>query len=160
MGMKCVQCNTDNNLRDRTNNSGRCKQCNHPFVFEPTTITDKKFAFTDPFFKKAIEDISSQNMLFFTLKQFLYFIDERLKYRGPLEVESWLFYYLAFTVWGGGFFSIPISSMLQISQELAFFIYFIFYNVFWIWKLFKKSGSSQQGIRRSPQGASHFCECV
>ena len=162
MGMKCVQCNTDNSLSDRTTHSGRCKQCNHPFVFEPTTShafregTDKKIAFTDPFFKKAIEDISSQNMLFFTLKQFLYFIDERLKSRGPLEVESWLFYYLVFTGWGGAFFSLHISSMLQISQELAFFIYFIFYNVFWIWKLFKKSGSSQQGIRRRKINAKNL----
>jgi hypothetical protein len=86
-------------------------------VFEPTTITDKRFAFTDPFFKKAIEDISSQNMLFFTLKQFLYFIDERLKYRGPLEQASWLFYYLFFTVWGGVFFGVFISFMLKNSRN-------------------------------------------
>src|SRR4028119_307098 len=92
MGMKCVQCNTDNILSDRTRNSGRCKQCNHPFVFEPTTVTDKKFAFTDPFFKKAIADISSQNMLFFTPKQFLYFIDKRLK-RLPLPNGLLIIFY-------------------------------------------------------------------
>lgn len=93
MGMKCVQCGTDNNLRDRTNNSGRCKNCNHPFVFEPTTVTDKKLAFTDPFFKKAIDDISSQNILFFTPKQFLYFIDKRLKPSASANKWAWIFIY-------------------------------------------------------------------
>jgi DNA-directed RNA polymerase subunit RPC12/RpoP len=122
MGMKCVQCNTDNSLSDRTRNSGRCKQCNHPFVFEPTTITDKKFAFTDPFFKKAIEDISSQNMLFFTLKQFLYFIDKRLKYRGSLEPSGVGFFTTYFfTVLGSGvllrFLLSSISFMLQIRRN-------------------------------------------
>jgi hypothetical protein len=148
MGMKCVQCNTDNILSDRTRNSGRCKQCNHPFVFEPTTVTDQRFAFTDPFFKKAIEDISSQNMLFFTLKQFLYFFDKRLKYRDPLNQASWLVFYLFFTVWGAGFFGIPISLIFfQNSPQLALFILFIFYNLLWIWNFLKNSNSSQQGIR-------------
>jgi len=157
MGMKCVQCNTDNILSDRTRNSGRCKQCNHPFVFEPTTITDKKFAFTDPFFKKAIEDISSQNMLFFTLKQFLYFIDKRLKYRGPLDQASWLVFYLCFTVWGAGFVGIPSSFyMFQDSPQLALFILFIFYNVLWIWQLFKNSNSSQQGIHSRKNNAKNL----
>ena len=147
MRMKCVQCATSNSLSDRTRNSGRCKQCNHPFVFEPTTVTDQKFAFTDPFFKKAIEDISSQNMLFFTLKQFLYFIDKRLKYREPVDQVSWLFYYLFLTVWVAGFFGIPIVFIFHYSPPLALFILFIFYNGLWVWQLFTNSNSSQQGIR-------------
>ncbi|MDB9511117.1 hypothetical protein PN499_07980 [Kamptonema animale CS-326] len=104
MGMKCVQCGTDNILRDRTNNSGRCKRCNHPFVFEPTTVTDYKLRFTDPFFKKALDDISSQNILFFTPKQFLYFIDRRLKPRASTPRWLWIFIYLFFglLVWGRG----------------------------------------------------------
>jgi hypothetical protein len=133
-------------------------------VFEPTTITDKKFAFTDPFFKKAIEDISSQNMLFFTFKQFLYFIDKRLKYRGSMGLGSWVFfYYLFFTVWGGVFFFVIFYLMLdlmlkqvppqltlllqQVTPQLTLFIYLIFYNVFWMWIFFKNSDSSQKGIR-------------
>src|SRR4028119_254153 len=112
MPMKCVQCATSNSLSDRTRNSGRCKQCNHPFVFEPTTVTDKKLQFTDPFFQKAIADISSQNMLFFTPKQFLYFIDKRLKPRTSANGWLWIFFYLIF-----GFFvvisgSIPIRGIL------------------------------------------------
>src|SRR4028119_1191002 len=109
MPMKCVQCATSNSLSDRTRNSGRCKQCNHPFVFEPTTVTDKKLQFTDPFFQKVIEDISSQNMLFFTPKQFLYFIDKRVKPRTSASGCLGIFVYLFlefFVVMFGGMFTI------------------------------------------------------
>jgi hypothetical protein len=74
--MKCVQCGTDNNLRDRTYNQGRCKNCNHPFVFEPSRLLE--FNFTDPFFAKAINDISANNTLYFTPKQLFYLLDRRL----------------------------------------------------------------------------------
>ncbi|GET38614.1 hypothetical protein [Microseira wollei] len=79
MGMRCVRCGTDNNLRDRTNNQGRCKNCNHPFAFEPSAVTNTKLKFTDPFFAKVINDISDQNRLYFTPKQLFYLLDRRLK---------------------------------------------------------------------------------
>ncbi|BBD70184.1 hypothetical protein NIES4072_65500 [Nostoc commune NIES-4072] len=75
--MKCIQCGTDNKLKDRTDNQGRCKNCHHPFVFEPTSMTVIRF--TDPFFAKAIADISANHTLFFTPKQFFYLIDKRLR---------------------------------------------------------------------------------
>lgn len=78
MGMKCVRCGTDNNLRDRTTNQGRCKNCNHPFVFEPSSVINTKLKFTDPFFAKVINDISDQNRLYFTPKQLFYLLDRRL----------------------------------------------------------------------------------
>ncbi|MEG4374279.1 hypothetical protein QUA67_01125 [Microcoleus sp. M2_C5] len=150
--MKCVQCNTDNILSDRTRNSGRCKQCNHPFVFEPTTVTDKKLAFTDPFFKKAIADISSQNMLFFTPKQFLYFIDRRLKARDSRSGWLWILTYLFFE-----FFVVIFGSAVALSSfpdtfkdshlGLAFVIAFAIYNVGWMWTFFINSKSPEQGIR-------------
>ena len=153
MGMKCVQCNTDNNLRDRTNNSGRCKQCNHPFLFDPTTITDKKIAFTDSFFKKAIEDISSQNMLFFTPKQFLYLIDKRLKYRASADGCQWLFNYVglnfAATFMIGVLFMGEFSSFIPIlaNMGLAFLIPFLIFNVAGAGIFFVNSNSPRQGIR-------------
>jgi hypothetical protein len=130
-------------------------------VFEPTTITDKKFAFTDPFFKKAIEDISSQNMLFFTLKQFLYFIDKRVKNRGSLDQLPWVAFYLFFTVWGGiifVFISIMLTPLMVqgVVPQLELFIYFIFYNIFWIWNFFENSDSSQKGIRRRKINAKNL----
>jgi hypothetical protein len=153
MGMKCVQCNTDNILSDRTRNSGRCKQCNHPFVFEPTTVTDKKFAFTDPFFKKAIADISSQNMLFFTPKQFLYFIDKRLKPRplpNGLLIILYFFLGLFVLIFGGVFIvilsSFPSGIFASTFFKVAFLILFAVYNISWIGKLFQDSESPEQGI--------------
>ena len=75
--MKCVNCGTDNNLKERTANQGRCKNCNHTFAFEPTS-TDAKYKFTDPFFKKAITDISVNGTLSFTRKQFFYALERRV----------------------------------------------------------------------------------
>lgn len=78
MGMKCINCGADNTLQDRTNNAGRCKQCNHPFAFEPSTETNQKLKFTDKFFEKAINDLSVTGSLYFTPKQLHYFLDRRL----------------------------------------------------------------------------------
>lgn len=75
--MKCVRCGTDNKLRDRAI-TGRCKNCNHRFAFEPATVTDARFKFTDPFFAKAIADLSDGGTLFFTPKQLFYLLDKRL----------------------------------------------------------------------------------
>ena len=155
MGMKCVQCNTDNNLRDRTTNSGRCKNCNHPFVFDPATITEKKFAFTDPFFQKAIADISSQSMLFFTPKQFLYLIDKRLKSRTSANLWKWIFEYFSqgfcVVIFGGWFLGAVLSDF-----SMAFFILWTLYNIFWIGRFFSNSKSTEQSIRNKRINATNL----
>lgn len=150
MGMKCVQCNTDNILSDRTRNSGRCKQCNHPFVFEPTAVNDKQWGFTDPFFKKAIADISSQNMLFFTPKQFLYFIDKRLKLRTSANGSLWIFTYFLFGLFvftfGVAILGIFLVSIFNDSTfTVTFLILFAAYNVFWMGRFFQNTQSPWQG---------------
>ncbi|MEH1882905.1 hypothetical protein [Nostoc sp.] len=91
--MKCINCGTDNKLKDRTANQGRCLKCNHPFAFEPTNMSNIKI--TDPFFAKAIADISANNTLFFTPKQLLYFLDNRLRSKS-FPKFSWLFLYPTF----------------------------------------------------------------
>ncbi|MCW6050341.1 hypothetical protein K4039_09635 [Lyngbya sp. CCAP 1446/10] len=73
--MKCIKCQTDNKLKERTANGGRCKQCNHKFAFEPTAMTDLKI--TDSMFAKAITDVSVNDTLFFTPRQLFYFLDQR-----------------------------------------------------------------------------------
>ena len=155
MGMKCVQCNTDNILRDRTTNSGRCKNCNHPFVFDPATITEKKFAFTDPFFQKAIADISSQSMLFFTPKQFLYLIDKRLKSRTSANLWKWIFEYFSqgfcVVIFGGWFLGAVLSDF-----SMAFFILWTLYNIFWIRSFFLNSKSTEQSIRNKRINATNL----
>ncbi|MEG4853851.1 hypothetical protein QUB10_23565 [Microcoleus sp. B5-D4] len=152
--MKCVQCNTDNNLRDRTSNSGRCKRCNHPFVFEPTTVTDKKLAFTDPFFKNAIEDISSQNMLFFTPKQFLYLIDQRLKNRTSSNLWNWILAYLVQSFFLVNFGGIFISSIF--SDTAGFLIVWTVFNIIWIRGFFANSQSTEQSVRSRKVNATNL----
>lgn len=154
MGMKCVQCNTDNNLRDRTTNSGRCKNCNHPFVFDPATITEKKLAFTDPFFQKAIADISSQSMLFFTPKQFLYFIDKRLKSRTSANLWKWIFEYFTLSlcvIFGGWILTSVFSDF-----SMAFFILWTVDNIYWIQRFFLSSKSTEQSIRNKRIDATNL----
>jgi hypothetical protein len=75
--MKCIQCNVDNNLKDRIANQGRCSNCKHTFAFEPTSM-ESRFRFTDGFFAKALADISANGTLYFTRKQLLYLLEKRL----------------------------------------------------------------------------------
>ncbi|WP_442942791.1 hypothetical protein [Nostoc sp.] len=95
--MKCINCGTDNRLKDRTANQGRCRKCNHLFAFEPTSMSNVQI--TDPFFAKAIADISANNTLFFTPKQLLYFLDNRLKknYKS-ISRFGWLFPFIFFNL--------------------------------------------------------------
>ena len=94
--MKCIRCSTDNTLKDRTDNQGRCKNCQHPFAFEPTTMSQVKV--TDPMFAKAIADLSANNTLFYTSKQFLYFLDKRFKKKRAISTIGVLSLYLIVTM--------------------------------------------------------------
>lgn len=59
---------------------GRCSSCNDPFAFEPTAI-ELNTKLTDPFFEKVITDLSANNTLFLTPKQFYYLLDKRWRAR-------------------------------------------------------------------------------
>jgi hypothetical protein len=83
--MKCINCNVDNKLKDRTNNLGRCKNCGHDFVFEPAIILNKPKV-TDTLFAKSITDISANNTLFFTPSQLYYLLNKRLRSR-PIKTD-------------------------------------------------------------------------
>ncbi len=133
--MKCIRCETDNNLKDRTANQGRCKNCSHPFVFEPTTMGTIKI--TDPMFAKAIENISVNNTLFFTPKQLFYFLDNRLR-RKSLNLCVLVFTYLFFSVWTTGFVGGIFSSFFK---ETAFILALIIFNVVFIIYLFQQTKS-------------------
>lgn len=73
--MKCVNCGTDNNLKERTAKSGRCKNCNHVFAFDPKAGS----TFTDVFLDRSLKMISNDNTLFFTKKQLVYSLEKRLR---------------------------------------------------------------------------------
>ncbi|MGK7901727.1 MAG: hypothetical protein AB4352_09990 [Hormoscilla sp.] len=92
--MKCIQCDTDNNLKDRTANQGRCKNCGHPFVFDPKAGSK----FTDIFFNNALKAISVENTLYFTPKQVFYALERRLK-KSATEIASIKFSICVIVCW-------------------------------------------------------------
>ncbi|NEQ71797.1 MAG: hypothetical protein F6K23_01085 [Okeania sp. SIO2C9] len=121
--MKCVKCKTDNNLKERTEAGGRCKNCNHPFVFDPKAGSK----FTDIFFNNSIETISSENTLFFTSKQLWYFIDKRLRKKGDIGLVVSLFL---------SFFLLPFIMRVSVEMEfniLPFLIIFVPLILYFIW---------------------------
>jgi hypothetical protein len=125
--VKCIRCNTDNNLKDRTANMGRCSSCNHPFAFEPTAMpTDTKL--TDPLFAKIIVDLSANNTLFFTPKQLYYLLDKRLRSRftranfidNPIFAIGCSSFPAIFgSFWVSGFFHMPLGISTPIVFSLC-----------------------------------------
>ncbi|MBD2035919.1 hypothetical protein H6F76_12915 [Leptolyngbya sp. FACHB-321] len=120
--MKCIRCSTDNTLKDRTDNQGRCKNCQHPFAFEPTAMGTVKV--TDPMFAKAIADLSANNTLFFTPKQFLYFFDKRLRTKNLLSAKGCLLLYLVVTTFmtlvvGSNLFTHTVSVLMASLPAIA-----------------------------------------
>jgi hypothetical protein len=71
--VKCVKCQTDNKLKDRKETNGKCKNCRHPFTFDPK-LSD---SFTDPFFLNVLTGVSVNNSLYFTPRQLYYFFNTR-----------------------------------------------------------------------------------
>jgi hypothetical protein len=73
--VKCIKCNTDNKLKERTANAGKCKSCKHKISFDPKAQGTVNF--TDRFFANTISAISVNDTLFFTPGQFYYFFNSR-----------------------------------------------------------------------------------
>jgi DNA-directed RNA polymerase subunit RPC12/RpoP len=124
--VKCIRCGTDNNLKDRTANMGRCKSCNHQFVFEPTAMTEARL--TDPFFAKLITNISANNTLFFTPRQLYYLLDKRLRSNliktniaANLSIIIFVGSFVAIFVsaWLHGIFGLPLDLLIPILLSLT-----------------------------------------
>jgi hypothetical protein len=94
---------------------------------------------TDPFFVKAIADLSSNGTLFFTAKQFLYLLDKRSK-RKSFNWFTAVIIYIFFSVWAtgfvGGFLSIVIKG-------IAFPLALGLWNLLCVYILFNNSKSSK-----------------
>ena len=125
--MKCIRCNTDNKLKDRTANRGRCLSCNHPFAFEPTAMQPNT-KITDSFFAKVITDISANNTLFFTPRQFYYLLDKRLRSRlsradimtNPVgRIGCGIFLVCFLTIWIHEMFRLPFELIIPILIDLV-----------------------------------------
>ncbi|NEQ71789.1 MAG: hypothetical protein F6K23_01040 [Okeania sp. SIO2C9] len=127
--MKCVKCQTDNNLKERTETGGRCKNCNHPFAFDPKAGSK----FTDIFFNNSIQTISSENTLFFTPKQLWYLIEKRLLNKNninPFGCSAFLIIFL-------GFFSLGFKLEIRIYLSIVFLVLILLFT----------SGSQSQGYQ-------------
>jgi hypothetical protein len=125
--MKCINCQTDSKLKDRTANSNRCAACKHPFAFEPTAMKTVKI--TDPLFKKVIDELSVNHSLFFTQKQFSYFLDRRLR---RTYGKGLLVIYIFFNLFLG-----IISSAIFKGNLYAVITFNFILQAFVCWLLFK-----------------------
>ena len=90
--MKCIKCGTDNDYSDRQDK--KCKKCGHEFVFEPKYMSPK---ITDGLFAKIINDISLNNTIFYTQKQFDYYFNKKFAKNSPFQlgVASSVFVFFA-----------------------------------------------------------------
>ncbi|MFP4134998.1 MAG: hypothetical protein ACLFTJ_12695 [Halothece sp.] len=141
--MKCVQCGTDNNLKDRTENNGQCKECNHPFAFEPQN-EEIKLRFTDPFFANAIRQLSNDDSLYFTSKQLRYFLDKRLKNKSSINVGGLVIAYFIlgiFISWILGATFIHLSFALGFKVN-TYLVVLLIYNLFAIVLIYGMTESS------------------
>lgn len=109
--MKCIQCDTDNNLKDRTANSGRCKNCQHAFVFEPTSMPEK---LTDRSFANLLTTLTAQDSLFFTSRQLAYVLSRRSQ---RSDIPGFVVLYLLGCV-PTIFLSFPVFSLLSSVLEI------------------------------------------
>ncbi|MFM5929240.1 MAG: hypothetical protein ACKPCG_10955, partial [Dolichospermum sp.] len=123
-------------LKDRTANQGRCLKCNHPFVFEPTSMGTVKI--TDSMFSKTLADISASYTLYFTPKQLLYFLDSRVRKKAFQPIGFW-FSYLFLNVWVTGFVGRFTAAFIPNS----FLVVNLVYQAVTIWYLFNNTNSSR-----------------
>ena len=114
--MKCIKCDTDNTLKDRQGHSGRCKNCRHPFAFDPKIMSGVDF--TDKFFEQTLSILTVHDSLFFTPRQLSYFFNQRLnaKKSDQLKVAGGCAIFvavaLAFFLFAKGGFSFGWSMLL------------------------------------------------
>ncbi len=165
--MKCINCGTDNTLKDRTANQGKCKQCNHPFAFAPTRMA-KCNQITDSMFAKIINDISTNNTLFFTPKQLLYFLDSRLKNKVSSSIPTFIGLYIFFNIWVTGFFGgfsvfivLWLEALIRITipKTLSFIIVNFIFQLVVIYYLFRETNSPTTS-NKTRQAIAKFLQII
>jgi uncharacterized membrane protein (DUF485 family) len=105
---------------------------------------------TDPFFMKAIADISGNGALFFTAKQFLYFLDKRSK-RQSFNWFMAAFLYVFLTIWTTGFFGGLLSTAIG---QIAFPLVLTIFNLTYVYILFEDSKSSKSNYQTRRSNAT------
>ncbi|WP_445175860.1 hypothetical protein [Microcoleus sp.] len=150
--MKCINCKTENNLKARTANRGRCLRCNHHFAFEPTAMTGVKI--TDPMFAKAIADISVNDTLFFTPKQLFYLLDKRSRpkiYDQFYTIPGYLIINILSSI-----FVLIVTLNLFSGGSIAFILGMLVINSLLIAGSFTASGSSKYPYKQRQKFAKNL----
>ncbi|MDP6227765.1 MAG: hypothetical protein QF714_08715, partial [Dehalococcoidia bacterium] len=107
--MKCVHCGHVTKYPARSANGGQCEKCKHRFGFEPKT---DQYKIGDPFFDRAIQNVSSENTVFFTPRQLWYEVERRLR-RRRLNDAGGVFYGMAVVAAiTSGFIALGSSSVI------------------------------------------------
>ena len=70
--MRCKHCGHVTKYKTRQENGGQCESCKHKFAFEPK---NSQHQIGDPLFDRAIQNVSSENTLFFTPRQLWYEVE-------------------------------------------------------------------------------------
>lgn len=118
--MKCINCQTDNKYQERTENGSKCKQCGHPFCFEPKDGG----LFSDTHFLNSLKFTSSEGNNFFTRKQFAYTLENRLFAKMNYGLGGYIFAFLflsPFLIFGvGGFLVLLLFVLVSLYTLLNF----------------------------------------
>jgi hypothetical protein len=94
--MKCIKCSAENDFQEQTAIMGRCKNCQHPFVFAANSMPPTT-RLNDFFFTELLDEISAKKTLFFTPHQLYYLLNKRLQSsKSKVSVTQDLFKYLVF----------------------------------------------------------------
>ncbi|HAC64508.1 MAG TPA: hypothetical protein DCF68_13455 [Cyanothece sp. UBA12306] len=145
--MKCISCGTDNNYRDRQDK--KCKNCGHEFVFEPKTMTSK---ITDGLFAKIINDISFNQTIFYTQKQFDYYFDKLVKNRqSKFEIVGLIFLFCFFNIWFTGFVGAILGTIFGLLGNNGFIIANLLWNTIYVIWLVRKSKSTKINVQERSQ---------
>ncbi|MBP0021631.1 MAG: hypothetical protein J7647_29260 [Cyanobacteria bacterium SBLK] len=141
--MKCINCGIDNNLKERTQNQGRCKRCGHQFVFDSKI----KPAFSDLFFKNTLALLSTKNNYFFTRKQFFYFLENEISQKSSNKRDRSIDnFFMVFVALDLLIYTIIVKNFGNIDVDFEKFT-IIFFCVYWLsWFRFStiKSNSEEQ----------------
>ncbi len=150
--MKCIKCGTDNDYQARQDK--KCKNCGHEFVFEPKGMNPK---ITDGLFAKIINDISFNNTIFYTQKQFDYYFDKIAKNRKSKSVRAVLiFTFIFFNIWFTGFVGAFLGWLLVIITfgllgNNGFIIANLLWNTIYIISLVRRSQSTKINVQERSQ---------
>ena len=137
--MECINCNTKNSLKERNENQGQCKKCDHQFVFDSAEM-EFRSEITDALFEELIAEISIDSTLYFTPVQLYYLLEKTLRSNSTQINPT-----VSYLCWGGllVFIIIWIANWLSFYLDLVVPIVAILYTTFAIIILAQSAISSQ-----------------